>query len=411
MAQSVFAQSAAAPTDDAAALSLDSAAVESNDGRSGTKLSVEGAVGIARQRDAGMGNLRRASVDFTHSIALAPGWRAAISDRLDYVEPAAFGADAAVNSLREAYVSWQNEGNTTLFEVGRVNLRYGPGYGYNPTDFFRDSALRVVTSTNPLSLRENRLGTFMLRGQYLWTGGSLSAAFAPKLADKPSSEGFSVDLGATNNRDRGLVVLSQQASDRVSAQLLVYKESESTAQLGANVTALLTDATVAHAEWSRGREPDLLGRAGLSQPTAASRNRFAGGLTYTTSSKLSVTAEYHHNGFALNRSAWDSLRTSASPAPLVYLVEARRRQELASRRGFLVYATQKGVGLASMDLAALVRLNLEDRSKLGWIELRNHWRRFDLALQLQVHTGDSVSEFGVIPDRKTVQVVATYYFE
>jgi hypothetical protein len=45
-----------------------------------------------------------------------------------------------VNSLREAYLSWQPEGGNMVMEFGRINLRYGPGYGYNPTDFSATAA-------------------------------------------------------------------------------------------------------------------------------------------------------------------------------------------------------------------------------------------------------------------------------
>ena len=88
-----------------------------------------------------------------------------------------------------------------------------------------------------LSLRENRLGTVMLRAQRLWTGGSISAAFSPKLADRPNPDGWSLDLGSTNNRDRALVALGTQFSQRFSSQLLLYKQSGLTPALGANMTA------------------------------------------------------------------------------------------------------------------------------------------------------------------------------
>ena len=53
----------------------------------------------------------------------------------------------------------------TCIEVltGRINVRNGAALGYNPTDFFRSGALRSVVSIDPNSLRENRLGTVMLR--------------------------------------------------------------------------------------------------------------------------------------------------------------------------------------------------------------------------------------------------------
>ncbi len=259
---------------------------------------------------------------------------------------------------------------------------------------------RVLTTADPFALRENRLGTVMLRAQRLWSDGSLSLALAPKLADRPSSEGWSPDLGSTNNRSRALVALGTQFSQRVSSQLLVYKDDGRSPALGANFTALLSDAAVAHLEWSRGREPDLLSRALAVPASAATRNRFVGGVTYTTLGKLSVTAEYQY---------WAAL--GATPATqLAYLREALRLQDLAPRKAYLIYVTQKSLGLKDLDLTAYLRVNPGDDSKLAWLELRHHWPSFDLTFQLQQNIGSRTSEFGVLPDRRIVQVLGTYYF-
>jgi hypothetical protein len=312
-----------------------------------------------------------------------------------------------VNSLREAYLSWQPEGGNMVMEFGRINLRYGPGYGYNPTDFFRDGSLRVLTTADPL--RENRLGTVMLRAQRLWTEGSLSVALSPKLADRPNPDGWSLDLGATNNRDRSLIVLGTQWSQSVSSQLLLYKEAGQSPALGANLTALLSDAAVAHLEWSRSNEPDLLSRAFALPASTATRNRFAGGITYTTLGKLPLTAEYQYNGFGLNQSNWAAL--GAVPATQqAYLRESLRLQELAPRQAYLIYVTQKSLWLKDLDLTAYLRFNPGDDSRLAWVELRHHWPSFDLTFQLQQNMGNSTSEFGILPDRRVVQVLGTYYF-
>jgi hypothetical protein len=402
----------AADDSEADALALESAPVESPTAAPTSKLFVEGAIGAADgRREGNSRGLARMSIDFFHTARLAPGLQVVISDRLDAMHPADIGQDHTVNSLREAYVSWQQPGGRTGFDLGRMNLRHGPAYGYNPTDFFRDDSLRTMTTVNPLSLRENRLGTFVVRGQQLWTGGSLAVAYSPKLADRPSSDGTSLDFGATNNRDRGLVTLGSQIAEKVSGQLLLYKDSNLPVALGASVTALLSDAMVGYAEFSRSREPDLLQRAqDISEPRST-RNRFAGGLTYTTASKLSITGEYQYNGFALDRAGWDQLSASGPNALGGYLLTAQRRQELASRQAYLIYATQKSLFLKNLDLTALLRTNVNDHSRLGWLELRYHWPRWDLALQLQQQNGVDASEYGLAPYRRSVQLLLAYYFQ
>jgi hypothetical protein len=395
---------------EADALSLQSDTSSPAEAARDTKFFVEGAIGNASQRYLpDSRNIGRASLDFSHSARLAPGLRAVISDRLDHIYPRDAGADSTVNSLREAYLSWQPEGENTVLELGRINLRYGPGYGYNPTDFFRDGSLRVLTSADPLVLRQNRLGSVMLRAQRLWSDGSLSYAYSPKLADRPNPDGWSLDLGSTNNRGRSLIALGTQFSQRVSSQVLLYKESDLSPALGANLTALMSDAAVAHLEWSRSREPDLLSRALALPANKATRNRFVGGVTYTTSGKLSVTAEYQYNGFAMGQPAWAALGT-APATQVAYLREALRLLELAPRQAYLIYATQKSLWLKDLDLTAYLRFNPGDNSRLAWLELRHHWPSFDLSFQLQRNMGRASSEFGILPDRRIMQVLGTYYF-
>ena len=375
-----------------------------------TRLFVEGAIGNASQRySLGSRNIARVSLDFFHTARLGSGLRAVFSDRLDQIHPRDAGASETVNSLREAYLSWQPEGGHTVVEFGRINLRYGPGYGYNPTDFFRDGSLRVITTADPFALRENRLGTVMLRAQRLWTDGSLSVAFTPKLADRPSPNAWSLDLGSTNNRDRGLLALGTQFTQRISSQLLVYKQQGSSPTLGGSLTALLSDAAVAHLEGTHGSESDLLSRVLASPSSAAKRNRLVAGVTYTTLGKLSVTGEYQYNGFGLDQSGWAAL--AASPATqLAYLREALRLQELAPRRAYLIYVTQKSLGWKDLDLTAYLRLNPADDSRLAWVELRHHWPSFDLSVQLQRNIGRASSEFGILPDSRIFQVLGKYYF-
>ena len=410
----VLAQTAPKADAETDALSLESAPVAAQPaGARDTRIFVEGAVGNASRRyQLNSRDLGRVSLDISHTAKLGNGLRAVFSDRLDHIHPRDFGADETVNSLREAYVSWQPEGGNTVVEFGRINLRYGPAYGYNPTDFFRDGGLRALTTADPFALRENRLGSVMLRAQRLWSGGSLSVALSPKLADRPNPDGWSLDLGSTNNRDRALVALGTQFSERISSQAFLYKQDGLSSALGANLTALLSDAVVAHLEWSRSREPDLLSRALAVPGLTTTRNRFVGGATYTTLGKLSLTAEYQYNGFGLNQANWAALGAApgAPAGQLLYLTEALRLQEIAPRQAYLLYVTQKGLGLKDLDLTAYIRFNPGDNSRIAWVELRHRWPSFDLSFQLQQNMGRPNSEFGLLPDRRIMQVLGTYYF-
>ena len=101
-----------------------------------------------------------------------------------------------INDLREIYLGWRATDRTYL-DAGRINLKSGVALGYNPTDFFRTRAVVEPLSADPTVLREDRLGTLMLRGQQLWEHGSFIAAFAPKIAD-PSAIYTNLNLPSVN---------------------------------------------------------------------------------------------------------------------------------------------------------------------------------------------------------------------
>jgi hypothetical protein len=397
---------------DSDALSLEAAPSDTvKASNSTTKAFVEAAFGNASQRYLPASqSTRRATFDYSLNLKVGDQFRFALSDRIDHVHPLPASGDSTINSLKEAYLTWQSSEGGLIVEAGRINLKYGVAYGYNPTDFFRDGSLRTLTTANPFALRDNRLGTGMVRAQMLWQGGSASIAYSPKLASRPSLSGWSLDFGSTNNRDRLLVNLGTQFSQALSTQLMFYKSSGDSPMLGASLTGLISDAATVAVEWTHGREESLVSRSlGLSL-AKENRNRVAAGITYTTLGKLSLTAEYQYNGFALSKTNWAALSQNSPVGQVAYLVEAQRLQELSSRSAILLYVTQKDLFIKDLDLTAFVRFNLLDDSKMTWIELRRHWAKFDLALQLQNHIGRPGSEFGILPDRRVLQVLGTYYF-
>jgi hypothetical protein len=404
----------AADADDAAALDLKPQSEEPapKAGSAPLKAFVELTAGRLQQRfGLPSEDVRRASLDLVWTYKPADRWRVVLSDRLDDIHPLDHpGARSTLNSLREAYLGWHSEDGRQAADLGRINVRYGPAYGFNPTDYFRDGSSRAVTTADPLALRENRLGTVMLRGQQLWDGGSVSLALAPKLRDGPSQETFSVDLGSTNHADRALLALSLQAGPSWSLQGFAFHERGKGLQVGANASGVLGNATVVFAEWSRGRDHDLLSEA-LGAPKVVTRQRAAAGLTYTTPTRLSLTAELEYNGFALDRAGWDQAAASLGAEALgAYQLQVQRRQDIASRKAVLLYASQRDAGLKNLDLTGLVRYNTEDHSRFLWAEARYHFNKVDVALQWQANRGRVQSEYGGLAGRSLVQLLAAFYF-
>ncbi len=378
----------------------------------GLRFSIEAAGLHGSRSDGGPSrNGHRLGFDLRWSGKLTDDWQFGLSNRLDHIDPPSVGQDRLHNSLREAKLVWQSAGSSTSIDIGRVNVRHGPAYGYNPTDYFRTGATRLITSADPVSIRENRLGTVMLQASQLWALGSMTVAYAPKLdTGGPSDDGLSLDLGSTNSRNRLLLSATARASERWSAEALVLAAQGTSPRLGLNFTGLLTNALVLHGELSSGRSRDLLSQSlGLPGPERR-RQQAALGATLALPRAWSVTAEAAYNGAGMGHSQWQQL-FAQGPANVASLLSgAQASQELTARQAFLLYATKKSLFWKQLDLAAFVRQNRIDHSSITWAELRYHWESVDVALQFQRARGRLRTEYNALPYRQVVQLSATAFF-
>lgn len=400
----------AAPPDDLDALSLaDKAQVPTTPTAPKWRIFGEGGGGQGTLRsDDSRFDTARASLDVRFDATMAPGLRAVLSDRLDLVHANGVPRAENVNTLREAYLSWARA-DDQIVDIGRVNLRHGVATGFNPTDWFKEGALRSIVSPDPLMLRENRQGTVVLQGQQLWNTGALTAAFSPKLGSASNPATFALDTGATNPRSRWLLAGSYKVSDKLNPELLLYGGVDTPTQIGLNLSTLLGDAAVAYAELSAGKGQTLVAQA-LKLPEAErNQRRVALGLTYTTGFNLSVSAEAEYNSAAPDREQWNALPGLDPAGPLRLLATAQTLQDLPVRRAWFFHATWKDALLRRLDVSGFLLRDAETRSRSQWLEARYHWDRAELALQWQLYSGAAGSVYGTIPQRRMVELALRVY--
>jgi hypothetical protein len=306
-------------------------------------------------------------------------------------------------------VTWQARPDR-IADFGRINTRYGVALGYNPTDYFKKNAVRLLVSSDPETTRENRLGSVMVRGQAIWTGGSLTVIHSPKLADSRSSSAFDPDFGATNGSRRWLLAVSERFSARFDPQWLMFADAGMAPQFGVNLTTLLNDATVGHLEWSGGRTPSLLAQALRQGDDATFRSRLATGITYTTPNKLSLTLEYEYNGAGLDQSGWDALASRSPSSYRQYRAFGADAQEMPTTQRVFLRAFWQDAAINHLDLTANIFLDAVDSSRQVWFEARYHWSKVDIALQRQLNSGGPLSQYGALPQQQTWQALVRYYF-
>lgn len=407
----MFALAASARADDSDALDLRVAPAAEAAVESGLRAYVEIAAGRIDRRDVeGPQDGRRASLDIRYAGPLTERWRFGISNRLDDTHPTVGGMRTTTNSLREAWLGWQQASGGWSAEAGRINLRLGPSFGYSPTDYFRLGALRTVTTLDPVTLRETRMGTVMVRMNRLWSDGGATLALAPKVRDAASQRPASLDLGATNHSDRALLTVNQRFSEQFNGQWTALFERGAAPAAGASFSALIGDSVVLYGEWSSSKSLQILDAIRRNESERRRVQQAAFGLTWTLPTSMSVTMETEYNGAGLDRSGLNAILALGPQAYQAYQDLIQPSQDLGSRRAWLLYATQKGFGYRQLDFTAFLRVSAVDRSRLAWAELRYHWPRFDAAVQWQAASGGNDSEYGFMPFRRVIQMVGTFFY-
>jgi hypothetical protein len=167
---------------------------------------------------------------------------------------------------------------------------------------------------------------------------------------------------------------------------------------------------VGYLEASGGRSPSLISQALARADDTRWRTRFATGATYTAPYKLSVTLEYDYNGAAPDADDWNALRQGSLSNYAQYRGFVSVLQDPPTRHNAFLYARWQDALFVRFDLSAMQRYDVDDHSRISWLEARYRWDRVDLALQWQRNHGDAGSQYGALLQRQGWQAVATYFF-
>jgi hypothetical protein len=346
-----------------------------------------------------------------------------------------------INDLREVFLSWEPRDRTYL-DFGRINLKSGAALGFNPTDFFKTRAVVEPLSADPSVLREDRLGTLMVRAQHIFGRGAILAVFAPAVSrqsaiySNTNLPSFNPSFERTNARDRLLLKGSANIGNNFSPELLLYREGNVT-KLGANITRSFGQRVVGYAEWAGGKQPSLIDRArsygrdtgtlpldgssALPQnPGAHFTNDLSAGASYATSVKVTFNLEYHFHqaGFSRhNLSDWFSNgqgTTSSSPVAreLWYIRGyALDQQEPLTRHSLFLRADWVDAFVPHLEITGFINTDLYDGSDLAQIAAEYHLSNaWTIGLQASANLGSKRSDFGSLPQAASALLKVTRYF-
>jgi hypothetical protein len=345
------------------------------------------------------------------------------------------------NDLREAYLAIEPLDRLFL-DVGRVNVKSGVALGFNPTDFFKTRAVVEPLSVDPVALREDRLGTLMLRAERVWAKGSLSVLYAPAVSPDSAIynsfdlRSFNPMFDRTNAHDRWLLKGTVGVAEGFSPELLAY-ESQGRVRFGANLADNVGQSVVAYVEWSGGRRGTVsgdalaFGQATGSLPAAAGnilpglgavtfRNQVAAGASYTTPlPRITFNLEFLYSEAGFTGTDWDAWFRTGSAAgassqvagPLWYVRQyAADQQDLISRRFAFLRMDWVDALVPNLEVSGFAETDLADgstRLQLGAdYYLSDRWTVGGLIL---LDSGGRHSDFGSLPQAGSVLLKVVRY--
>jgi hypothetical protein len=346
------------------------------------------------------------------------------------------------NDLREAYAGWEPF-ERTFVEAGRINLKSGVALGFNPTDFFKTRAVVEPLSVDPVVLREDRLGTLMVRAQRIWAGGSLTVAFAPAVASASpiysnvNLPSFDPMFDRTNSRNRLLVKGSVDIGSNFSPELLLYHEGAQT-RWGLNLTEGVSQSVVVYGEWSGGRRASLIDdalgfgrRTGTLPPGAPSplpddalsgfRSQLALGASYTTPQpKITFNLEFNYNQAGFSRADWNNWFRAgqglANGSPLAGELWTIRnyaldQQEQLGRSAVFLRADWVDAFVPKLELTGFVDADLADGSARAQLSADYYVSdRWTVGALVLADLGPRRSDFGSLPQAGSVLLKVARYF-
>jgi hypothetical protein len=384
----------------------------------------------------------RSSLDLDEQWNLGQRVTAVLSDRFNVTEDSQISVPSSQmlrNDLREAALSWEALTRTYL-EAGRVNLKEGIALGFNPTDFFRPRTLLDQASLDPSVLRQDRLGTAMVRAQSIWNGGSASLAFAPKLyASDPLTEGspsgMSPKFDRTNTEERALASISFELASLSPQALLFHEGSQSF--LGTNLSRTLGQSVVAYVEWAGGKQQRLGAQAlsfGLQTGALPAQvpapivgetefrfqNDLAVGASWSGLAKITINLEYHYHqaGFSgQDERNWFANGAAQREDPIftdeLWYVRgfANDQQQPWARQHVFLRADWSDALVSHLELSGFAFVNLYDGSTLTQLAanyyLTDAWT---LGAYASASLGASRSEYGSTPQAAGIILQLQRYF-
>jgi len=349
----------------------------------------------------------------------------AIKNRLTWTINDEEGGDLR-DFLDEAYLDIKIK-ETHFLTLGKENLQEGVGLSYNPTDFLAEGK-EMDYSKREEERKEDREGNYLLRFESIGDKLTFSYVVAPKIGD------------LQKEHPRQLLRLYFLMGNTDMAFSYFHGERS---KVGLNLSGVVGNNIELHTEiaLSKGSERKFLKKREVGPPNSGIYEydvydpmddekifvRAIMGGHYTWSNKTNLIVEYFFNGDGYKKSEWadfiEMVKDASSkfknpPAGFeegIFKENLRLANSLMTyrslRKNYLFFRLSNPEIFNYYDSQLSLLLNVDDRSFVVMPSV--DYKRFkNLIFRLGVNwfSGDSQSEFGLVPQDTEFQLEARYFF-
>lgn len=298
-----------------------------------------------------------------------------------------------------------------IWRWGRINLRSGVAFGFNPTDYFRAAGLAGTNQQDAQARRDNRLGNLGLHWSYTQPGMAYDLFYAPKVqvsehhlgGDKPV---IGLHLNDTNPSSRWLLRYSRTHSSGLYQDYTALID-EGDLQLGANMSQVLSQQWLLYGEVQLSHQTTLRNQwLNVSQGKRV-RTLAAVGASFSSERNITTHVEYHYSGIGLRPEQLGDVISGPERAMRAMFA----RQSIPLSRHYLWLRAHWQDPFPRTGLSAMGYFNLDDHSRMlqlsGEYHLNDTW---STSLRANRFMGAANSEFGSSPQTSQVTFQLNYFF-
>ncbi len=361
----------------------------------------------------------RAVSDLDAKLFLGKYFDLSLRDQVAWLwqEKEKFDETGTKNYLQELFLTARIY-DTLIIDAGRENVISGVAYGWNPTDYMIYAS--ISANPDPRSIRDQRLGAYLVKTSLFFKSGQVSALYAPKIED--------VD---TNKEVRQLYKITAQPFDNTMLELLYFRQNRNS--FGSNLEITVSDDLIIHFEGSAAKGSDvvIIGKNEIdgygNSYEFINRGdslyvKSVAGINYTFPDLHSMIVEFYYNGEGYSKQEWSDLFSmledsgarydsniyEVSPGinPYnIYLSAANKMANLSrmSRYYLFVRLSKQNIFTENLNYALFSFINLYDKSIfLNFNPEYSFLNNFRTGIIASYYAGKKKSEFGMSPDKYTV---------